>query len=98
MKGQFPAHNQLHEFTRQFRIQWLPLNQKTQHRAIGDGHGDNRIISLGKDGVVFYGSGKLSGMQRVADGNGEGALNGLGGVRVAAGLSPGQVLLHEITL
>ena len=94
VKGQFAAFYKPHQYSRQFRVEGTPLNQKTQHRAVGDRHRYYGAVGLGKHGVLGDGRCEPGGIERVADGYGKSALDGLGGVRVAAGLSPGQFLLH----
>jgi hypothetical protein len=92
VKGQSAAFDQLHQFSRQLRVEGMPLNQKTQHRTVGDSHRNHGVVGVREDGVLGDGRSEPGGVERVADGYGESPLDGLGGVRVAAGLPPGQFL------
>ena len=52
----------------------------------------DEVIGLGQGGVAGHGRGELRGIKGVAHGDGQGALDGLGGVGRAGRPSPGQAL------
>ena len=93
MKGELPGIHQRHELPRELRVEPVSLHQEAQHRAEGDGHRDDGVVDLGEDRVARRSGGEPARMQRIADGEGECAFDGLGSVRVAAGLTPGEFLL-----
>jgi hypothetical protein len=85
---------QCHKFLRQLRIEGVSLHQEAKHCAAGHGHRDYRVVVLGEDRVARHSGGEPAGVRRVADDEGKGAFDGLGIIRVAAGLPPGKFLLN----
>jgi len=93
VEGQVAALHQPHELARECGVEPFSLDQEPEHRAEGHGQGDHQVVGLGEHGVAGHVRGELRGLARVADRDGQGAFDGLGGVRVAAGAAPGLPLL-----